>query len=171
MSRQTLILDVILLVIDQIAPSSSIVALPPCHITTRTLHSLALTSRGTSLTAVRLLLTHCLYIDEPWRLKSLLSYLAAHPNSSSSLIHSLYLSPYPTWSINDVVICNEVHQLLSILAPSLKRLVLDIPFRSLYPEDDQDHVRPIVCSTSLAISYILWHDELFRIFFFFTILS
>jgi hypothetical protein len=162
MSKQTLLLDVILLVIDQLAPSSSIVALPPFHITTRTLHSLALTSRGTSLTAVRLLLTHCLYIDKPWRLKPLLSYLAAHPNSSPSFIHSLYLAPYPTWSINDVAICNEVYRLLSILAPSLKRLVLDVPFRSLYPEDDHDQVRPIVCSMSLSISYIFWRTNLFR---------
>jgi hypothetical protein len=146
MPVKALLPDIILPIIDQIAPSPSIIALPASHTTTRTLGSLALTSRLTTQRAVRLLLTHCLCIDAlgPWRLKSLLAYITKKSMTNPPYIQALYLAPFPEWSINSVVLFNDVHRLLALLAPSLKRLVADIPFRSLDLEGGDAKVRRLL---------------------------
>jgi hypothetical protein len=166
--------DIILYIIDCVIPSwaDTEVAYPRSHAITSTLLTLTRTSRLIYPTARRLLYTHCLYIDSPRRLRSLLCSLAAYTtesiaSKSPTIQHetSLYLSPFPNETINDLPTAQAVHDLLSLLAPTLRRLVVDIPLRSLYPEDDTLNIRPILRSafkklTSLEL-FCSARDELF----------
>jgi hypothetical protein len=153
--------DLVLYVIDFIPPASNTakIAYEPSHILTRTLLALTLTSRTIYPTARRLLYTHCLYVDSPRRLRCLLSSLSAYaadpaaPQSlppieskPSTVQHetSLYLAPFLNDTINDLPTAQAVHHLLSLLAPTLCRLVIDIPVRSLCPEDDTLGIRRIL---------------------------
>jgi hypothetical protein len=125
-----------------------------------TLLSLTRTCRLTYPLALRLLYSRCLYIDTPRRLHRLiitLSGLSAR-NAGTQIgqpctlprvpllrhITSLYLSPYPEWSIDDLPTANFLYVLFSLIAPALRRLVADIPLRSLYPPDDHLNVRPML---------------------------
>jgi hypothetical protein len=153
--------DLILYVIDFIPPASDTakIAYEPSHILTRTLLALTLTSRIIYPTARRLLYTHCLYVDSPRRLRCLLSSLSAYtadpaaPQSlppieskPSTIQHetSLYLAPFLNDTINDLPTAQAVHHLLSLLAPTLRRLVIDIPVRSFRPEGDNFGIRLIL---------------------------
>ena len=153
--------DLVLYVIDFIPPTSDTakIAYEPSHILTRTLLALTLTSRIIYPTARRLLYTHCLYVDSPRRLRCLLSSLSAYtadlaaPQSlppieskPSTIQHetSLYLAPFLNDTINDLPTAQAVHHLLSLLAPTLRRLVIDIPVRSLDPEGDTLGIRRVL---------------------------
>jgi hypothetical protein len=175
-------LELIHYIIDFIplAGDNAKIAYEPSHSITKTLLSLTRTSRTIYPAARRLLYTHCLYIDSPWRLQRLLSSLSAyigdpagsHPppnleSEPSTIQHetSLYLSPFPDDTINDLHTAQAVNDLLTILAPTLHRLVIDIPLRSLYPEDDSRGIRRIlrdgfVQLTSLEM-FCSARDELF----------
>jgi hypothetical protein len=65
--------------------------------------------------------------------------------------HSLYLSPYLSYSIDDLPIAKWIYELFSLIHPTLKCLVIDIPLRSLYPEDDHLSVRPILRDAFLRL--------------------
>lgn len=132
MTTSALPFDIIRLVIDQFVPSSSIIALPQNHPSTRTLHALALTCRTISQVARRLLLIHCLYIDSSSRLESLLSGLSLVV--APGTLHSLYLAPFnqalDTLSgVEETT--NRVCGLITLLGPSLRRLILDIALQHL----------------------------------------
>jgi hypothetical protein len=148
--------ELILYVVDFIVPPwvDTEVAYPPSHPITSTLLALTRTSRIIYSAARHLLYTHCLYIDSIRRLLSLLNSLSAYTTGSSLYLDpfygaqqgtSLYLSPF-TDNINNLPLAQAVHDLLSLLAPTLRRLVIDIPLRSLYPEDDTLKIRPILRS-------------------------
>ena len=90
----------------------------------------------------------------------------AHPVTGA--ITRMYLKPFRHWEIPDVVSMREsteedidaaffeasplndvptvsaVRQLLLAVAPTLQRLIIDMPLRSLYPEQDQKQVRPLL---------------------------
>lgn len=156
--RQPLPADIILLVIDFVVPASiqSPIALSVRSTTTKTLLSLTLTSRTIYPTARRLLYTHCLYINTPRRLLDLLKTLSdpsdlSKPSQNNGhllpYITSLYLRPFASYTtIEDLSIATAVHSLLSILSPHLRRLLIDMPLRSYYPEDDTLGIRPILRS-------------------------
>jgi hypothetical protein len=143
-------LEVVCLIIDQFIPSPSVIALESNHLTTRTLHSLTLTCRAISPVAKRLLLTHCLHIDSPTRLQLFLSGLASNILPLSNFVQSLYLAPFPD-TLNDLKIAQGISQLFSILAPTLKRLVIDIPLTSLNWNDDTEKVLPLLESAFMAL--------------------
>jgi hypothetical protein len=56
----------------------------------------------------------------------------------------LFLSPFPREDLNILSIARRVDHLSSIVCGSLTRLVIDMPLRHLYPEDDHDQIRPVL---------------------------
>ncbi|KAK0122472.1 hypothetical protein ONS95_010704 [Cadophora gregata] len=142
--------EIQLSIIDAIAPADlPQIALPRNHPFTKTLVALTYTSRALQPHARRLLYTHCLYIHTPNRLRKLLRSIQESPQDVQKdlLDHatSLYLRPYPVdGTIADVGITNDVLLLMTTLAPRLRRLLVDIPFRSVYPDEDRLGVRPVL---------------------------
>lgn len=139
----TLPTEILLNVLDFVAPSAALphIALSPNHPTTKTLIALTYTSRALLPTARRLLYTHCLYIHTSSRLKKLATSLQSLKGQDNGdlLAHatSLYIRPFPVWdTIAEIDVANDIQSVLQILAPRLRRLLVDIPFRSVYPEDD-----------------------------------
>jgi len=128
-------------------PNHNYLAYPASHITTKTLVTLLKVSRATSRAAKLLLYTHCLYIDTPWRLDTLLTAALAKPCPpvAASCIQNLYLAPFPGRTIRDRKIINQITELFTLLGPSLKRLIINMPLRSHYPfEDVTEKLRPIL---------------------------
>jgi hypothetical protein len=128
-------------------PDHNYLAYPASHITTKTLLSYLTVSRATNHIAEPLLYAHCLYIDTPWRLDCLLAAPPAKlcPPIDVCLNQSLYLAPFPHGTIRDRKIVNQIAELFTLLGPSLKRLVINMPTRSHYPEEDvTERLRPIL---------------------------
>ncbi|KUJ10471.1 uncharacterized protein LY89DRAFT_262378 [Mollisia scopiformis] len=155
-SQPYLPLEIILNVIDFVVPTSSPspIALAPGHPAAKTILSLLTTSRAIYPVACRLLYTHCMYIHTSQRLSHLLRTLkSANPDLLSS-ITSLYLRPFP---LREDINClnpptaRDTKDLLKLIGPYLRRLLIDIPLRSLYPEDDLFSVRPILRSAFIDL--------------------
>lgn len=130
-------------------PDSYYLAYPASHLTTKTLLALCTVSKATSRTAKTLLYTHCLYIDRSWRLDLLVTRSFAHPDSPILLsrMRNLYLSPFSGDTIRERKVVKQIKELFTLLCPSLKRLVINMPLRSHYPEEDVvDKLRPILRS-------------------------
>ncbi|PVH80878.1 hypothetical protein DL98DRAFT_515025 [Cadophora sp. DSE1049] len=143
--------EILLNIIDSIAPFADLpqIALPRNHPITKTLIALTYTSRALRPHARRLLYTHCLYIHTDNRLRKLLrSIQESQQHGQGDLLEyatSLYLRPYPVdGTIADAGISNDVLVLMSALAPRLRRLLVDIPFRSVYPDEDRLGVRSVL---------------------------
>ncbi|KAF2089233.1 hypothetical protein K490DRAFT_54859 [Saccharata proteae CBS 121410] len=149
-------IEVVLNIVECMLPSSDAeVALEASHCLTRTLISLALTSRATYSIATRSLYTHCLFIDSSDRLSLLLRSLRdliRSPGSfSSTLPHvdvrrclqQLYLAPFMAGEL-DVLTAKRIYWLFSYMRLTLRRLVIDMPLRALSPENDRMRVRPIL---------------------------
>ncbi|KAI8824586.1 uncharacterized protein EV422DRAFT_326495 [Fimicolochytrium jonesii] len=143
------------------------VALQRAHPITKTLLNLATVSRSVNPTATRLLYAKCLYIDTRSRLESLLNALdAADPavvqhgqkssegvgwvNIDKRRLLSLYLSPFKE-NIDDGPTMSKLVSLFRHIGPLLKRLVIDMPLRSLYPEDDSQGVRKLLHDAFLSL--------------------
>lgn len=128
-------------------PDPDYLAYSASHPTTKTLVALCMVSRATNCTAKTLLYTHCLYIDKPWRLDVLLTRSFAQSNCLILVprIKNLFLSPFSADTIRERKVVTQIAELFTLLGPSLKRLVIDMPLRSHYPEEDiTDQLRPIL---------------------------
>ncbi|KAF2142040.1 uncharacterized protein K452DRAFT_358511 [Aplosporella prunicola CBS 121167] len=138
-------------VLESLRPSRA-VALCPSDPRVRAILSFTLVSRATYTVAVRCLFQHCLYIDSAERLRRLLLTLHAFSSRSedSTLPHvdlapcltNLFLAPFPPHTIDDLPTAQWTYELLSVMSGTLRRLVIDIPLRSLYPDEDHLNVRP-----------------------------
>ncbi|KKZ64765.1 hypothetical protein EMCG_09343 [[Emmonsia] crescens] len=158
--------EIILHIIKCLIPSSPPVAFAPWHLVTRTLISLTLVSSLTSRTAKHLLLKHCLYLDSEERLaklislrqQSLIDLTAASPEG-------LFLAPFPENSLDCLSIAQNVSLLLSDISGKLTRLVINMPLRCLWPEDDTYHVRSVLheafSSLTALEEFCSMQDELF----------
>jgi hypothetical protein len=134
-------------IIQYIIPDADYLAYPSSHPTIETLISLLTVSKATSQIAKLLLYTHCLYIDTPWRLASLLTNSLSTTNCSvpAGRIDRLYISPFSGRTINERKVVEQITELFTILAPSLKRLIINMPLRSHYPQEDVvTKLRPIL---------------------------
>ncbi|KAK2746807.1 hypothetical protein FQN57_002849 [Myotisia sp. PD_48] len=144
--------ETILQIVKSLIPSSPPVAFAASHPVTQTLISFTLVSTLTSVDARRLLLKHCLYIDSEERLEKLLSLKRQSLiDLTTAAPNGLFLAPFPPSTEESYVrldqhpnIIKNVALLLSDVREKLTRLVIDMPLRSLYPEDDSDHLRPIL---------------------------
>ncbi|GFF26285.1 hypothetical protein IFM61606_09697, partial [Aspergillus udagawae] len=158
--------ELILHTIKLLIPPSLPVSFPPWHPVTRTLISLTLASRFTYHIARELLFRYCLWIDSNKRLDNLIN-LKGGPKGPLQVFSpiGLFLSPFPDDELDDPIVAKHLDQLSSSICGSLRRLVIDIPLRSLYPEDDHQEVRPILRSVFLRLIHLedfcSAQDELF----------
>lgn len=152
--------EIILVVIEELSPSNPKAILPASHKITKTLLALTLVSRATNPTASTLLWRHCLCIDSPRKANALARCLS-HPHepsqdklhSSPRAIVSLYLGPFAEIDtdanhiaapLDDLSTATCVHEILLAAEPDLRRLVVDMPLRSLRPDNDARGVRPLL---------------------------
>ena len=133
----------------------------PSHSSTKALLSFTLVCRATYSVATNYLREQCLFIDNDRRLRDLIhtvestkhrvqgysgtgtdipGSLTIQPGSSLRPISSLYLSPFGQ-SIDNQPAAIWIRELFYLVHPTLRRLVIDIPLRSLYPADDHLNVR------------------------------
>ncbi|RAK78811.1 uncharacterized protein BO72DRAFT_526376 [Aspergillus fijiensis CBS 313.89] len=148
--------ELILQIIECLIPSASRKIQPPSDIVTQTLVSLTLACKLTHHPARRLLFQHCLYIDSRKRLDKLLGrsrYFGESSDTTTSdqshlsppiQARSLYLAPFPPNQLDDLHTVHQVDRLLSQVGPTLRKLVINIPLRYLYPEDDVQGLRAIL---------------------------
>lgn len=176
-------------IIHCLRPSGSPLAIPTTHEVTKTLLSLTRVSLTIRSLAVPCLYTYCLYIDSPRRLQLLLRTLSREIDTlqgkgyaaegcpsrnaigSSLLVHrsgvlrSLYLAPFIENTIDELLVVTMIGSLFELLSPFLTRLVIDMPLRSLYPEDDTQEIRPILRDAFRKLTFLeeftSARDELF----------
>ncbi|KAH6664655.1 hypothetical protein B0J14DRAFT_242559 [Halenospora varia] len=123
----------------------SAIALPPPHAATKTLLSLCRASHVTQSLARPLLYRHCAYLDSISRVKRLDETLRKDPTLAQN-ITSLYLSPYVE-ETSAVVYNNgrfklsHICSLLLALSPSLTCLVLDMPLRTMFIDENWSEIR------------------------------
>lgn len=156
-------LELIFHVIDSLVPGDLRTVLRPSGSTTKTLLSLTRVCRAIYPVASNHLRKHCIYIDNDRRLRDLIwcvesarrepqSSDSHHPESTPVMplslppgialhpITSLYLAPFRD-TIDNQPIAIWIRELFCLIHPTLKRLVIDIPLRSMYPADDHLNVR------------------------------
>ncbi|KAL4749823.1 hypothetical protein BDW72DRAFT_204487 [Aspergillus terricola var. indicus] len=136
--------ELILSVVDCLLPSNPPVVFSPGHVITRTLLSLTLVCKLVSRTAKKLLLKHCLYINSANRLSLLLKKGNLSANNSQSSSMRLFLSPFPANNLNIAPLVHQINDLSAIISTNLTSLIIDMPLRHLYPEDDEYQLRPIL---------------------------
>lgn len=150
-SMQRLPTEILLRIIESTA-NDSVIAYPACHVVTRTLNSWISVSKSVTKVASRELRRHCLYIDRSWHLSSLLGLIltrnregSTHLGPLSMPVEKLYLSPFSSNDLNEPSVVADISRLFILIGPSLQRLVIDMPLRSHYPEDDVNtQLRPIL---------------------------
>ncbi|KAF2752897.1 hypothetical protein EJ05DRAFT_505633 [Pseudovirgaria hyperparasitica] len=90
------------------------------------------------------------------------------PNPRSDIlsnITSTYLAPFDDFNLDDLPTAIWVRELLCHCCGSLRRLVVDVPFRALYPEDDHLGVRNVLHDAFAQLSsleeFVCVRDELY----------
>lgn len=138
--------EIVLQIIDSLVDFGPLVpvALPGHDSRTRTLCSFLTVSWAFHSTAKRQLYKNCLYINSARKLRLLLRTLTESPSTDLlPFINSLFLEVCGAdGTIDDLPIAKWILELFSLISPTLTRLVVNIPLRSLYPEDDHLSVRP-----------------------------
>lgn len=140
--------------------------LRPSHPTTKTLRSLTLVCRATYPVASNYLRQRCVYIDTDRRLIDLIHCveltndrtqessgrhaglttiippaLSLPPGTALRHITTLYLAPFFRSSLDNQPTAIWIRELFCLIHPTLRRLIVDMPLRSLYPADDHLNVR------------------------------
>ncbi|KAE8356408.1 hypothetical protein BDV28DRAFT_110810 [Aspergillus coremiiformis] len=136
--------EIILHVLECLIPPAAPVALSPRDPVTQTLMSFTLASRLTHQAAKRLLFKHCIYLDSDRRLDHVLSQLNAGDGERQPEPVGLFLAPFPYCNLEEPCVIKRVDQLLSHIGGNLRRLVIDIPLRSLHPDEDEQRLRKIL---------------------------
>ncbi|WPG98483.1 Hypothetical protein R9X50_00127400 [Acrodontium crateriforme] len=119
------------------------VALPSSHIVTEALLSCLTVCKTIGFSAQEKLYEKCLYIDSAWRLKDLLKSSVFRaigsfdpPSTTWTGFSALYLAPFSGDTIDELEVIVDIQILFSTLHKTLKRLVINMPLRSVYPNDD-----------------------------------
>ncbi|KAI3392817.1 hypothetical protein diail_5166 [Diaporthe ilicicola] len=131
------------------------------HSSTKALLTFTLVCRATYPVATNYLREQCVFIDNDRRLRELIhtvevtkhrvqgysgagtdipKSLSIQPGTSLRPIAGLYLSPFGQ-TIDNQPTAIWIRELFCLIHPTLRRLVVDIPLRSLYPADDHLNVR------------------------------
>lgn len=146
--------------------------LRPSHPTTKTLLSLTRVCRATYPVAANYLRQHCVYIDNDRRLRELIHCVESTRGwTQGSLTHStetirtyapatplrpfntLYLAPFSRF-LDDQPTAIWIRELFCLIGLQIKRLVVDIPLRSLSPADDHLDVRRTLREGFAELSHI-----------------
>lgn len=133
-------LELVLNIITCALPSSDAI-LPPSHHVTKLLLTFTLVCHETRRLANRYLRERCVYLSSSKRLSAYILAIKHEPALRNAT--ALSLSPFGH-TIDDLPLCCWVRELFSYTCTSLRRLVIDIPLRSLYPEDDHLAVRAVL---------------------------
>lgn len=154
-------LEIVLNIITCSLPNPKAI-LPPSHDTTKQLLTFTLVCHETRRLANRYLRERCMYLSSPDRLTSFNCTITQQPTFRS--ITSLSLSPFHD-TIDDPSTCLHILELFTHTAPTLRRLIIDMPLRSCYPEDDHRSVRPILRSAFSQLvnleEFVSTRDELY----------
>ncbi|KAF3042124.1 hypothetical protein E8E12_005218 [Didymella heteroderae] len=140
MESHFLPLELVLNVIKCSLPSSDAI-LPPSHDVTKALLTWTLVCHETRRLANRYLRERCVYLNSSQRLSAYLLAIKQEPELRDAT--ALCLSPF-RYTIDDLPLCSWVRELFNYTCGTLRRLVIDIPLRSLYPEDDHLAVRRVL---------------------------
>ena len=137
MATPQLPIELLEMIIENVAPRSTTLALPASDITTRTLYSCLTVSKPTFNRGLELLYSKCLYITSQQQLHALLrSYqsgcFALDLKVAAST--SMFLAPFTGDTIQEPKVVENLHNLFDILGNSLRRMVIDMPLRSAYPD-------------------------------------
>ena len=137
MAPITLPIELLEMIIEAVVPAKSDFAIPASDITIRTLHSCVTICRGTFNRSLELLYSRSLYIDSPWRLHALLQ--AYQPQSLALRLKlgaskSMFLDPFSGDSIEEPKVITDLENLFDILGNHVRRMVIDMPLRSAYPD-------------------------------------
>lgn len=134
-------LELVLNIITCSLPARPNVLLRPAHPITQLLLQFTLVCRETRRVANRALREHCVYLSSEARLSSFLLAIPSRPDLKQ--ITALYLAPFDE-TIDDQPTATWIRELCGYTSQTLKRLIVDIPFRSVYPERDHLGVRNIL---------------------------
>ncbi|KAF9696822.1 hypothetical protein EKO04_005209 [Ascochyta lentis] len=138
--RRHVPLELVLNIITCSLPASDAI-LPPSHDVTKLLLAFTLVCHETRRLANHHLRERCVYLSSSQRLSSYLLAIKNEPELRNAT--ALFLSPFQE-TIDDLPLCCWVRELFNYTCVTLKRLVIDIPLRSLYPEDDHLAVRRVL---------------------------
>lgn len=133
-------LELVLNIITCSLPMSDAI-LPPSHDVTKLLLTFTLVCRETRRLANRYLRERCVYLSSSTKLSSYILAITDEPGLRNAT--TLLLSPFGE-TIDDLPVCSWVRELFNYTCGTLRRLVIDIPLRSLYPEDDHLAVRRVL---------------------------
>ncbi|KAL1608387.1 hypothetical protein SLS60_003328 [Paraconiothyrium brasiliense] len=134
-------LELVLNVITCSLPKPNVL-LRPAHPITQLLLQFTLVCHETRRVANRALREHCVYISSEARLCSLLLVIpSARPDLRQ--ITALFLAPFSE-TIDDQPTATWIRELFNYTCTTLRRLIIDIPLRSVYPERDHLGVRNIL---------------------------
>ncbi|KAJ6444056.1 ubx [Purpureocillium lavendulum] len=194
--------ELVLHIVDSVAPSNPDTIVPPSDDVTKTLLSLSRVCRATYPAASKRLRQHCVYIESNDRARRFARYLGGplfdHSGSMARVHHlaqitQMFLAPFSdeprersrstirrdfgeeassdhSWELTapsplDLPTALAVRDIFRALAPYLRRLVIDMPLRSLYPDQDRYRVRPVLRSAFQALvnleEFTSVQDELF----------
>lgn len=125
------------MILENLVPAFSNLALPASDITTRTLYSCLTVSRSTFNKSLELLYSKCLYIDSKRRLHDLLKAyqpecLAVQLKIAASI--SMFLAPFTRDTIEEPEVLEDLGWLFDIIGNSMRQMVIDMPLRSAYPD-------------------------------------
>jgi len=194
--------ELVLHIVDSVAPSNPNTIVPPSDDVTKTLLSLSRVCRATYPVASKRLRQHCVYIESNDRARRFARYLGGplfdHSGSMARVHHltqitQMFLAPFSdeprersrsiiqrdagdetssdhSWELTapsplDLPTALAVRDIFRALAPYLRRLIIDMPLRSLYPDQDRYRVRPVLRSAFQALvnleEFTSVQDELF----------
>ncbi|PYH93570.1 hypothetical protein BO71DRAFT_254486 [Aspergillus ellipticus CBS 707.79] len=153
--------EIIQLIIEYIIPPNPPVAFPMFSEEVDTLVNLTLVSRFTRQIANRLLINHCLLIDEERLLQNLLecqppdlvgpssAARGAHVQNKAAagLVLALLDAEKPS-------VAKQIDQLSFYLCRRLTRLVIDLPLRFYHPQLADDTVRPTLREAFLRLTQL-----------------
>jgi hypothetical protein len=140
MEPRHLPLELVLNIITCSLPPSDVL-LPPQHAVTKALLAWTLVCHETRRLANRYLRERCVYLDSSESLSAYLLAIKDEPELRGAT--ALSLSPFKN-TIDDLPISSWVRELFNYTCGTLRRLVIDMPLRSLYPEDDHLGVRRVL---------------------------
>ncbi|KAH6871796.1 hypothetical protein B0T10DRAFT_522788 [Thelonectria olida] len=185
MTSQSLPREVILMIVEAVVPPETETIFSADSEVTKTLLAFTRVSKSTYPTASALLWQNCLCIDTKKKAAALSKALTS---SSPEVLRQdlpvrLFLQPFPTERRPDELdmldfqdnsyssplhnrsTAKLVENIFIELAPVLRSLVIDMPLRSLHPEDDSEGVRPILRHGFEALvnleDFISVRDELY----------
>jgi len=145
--------------------------LSPVEPETKALLAFTLVCSATYGTASGFLRQHCVHLASSSQLRDLLVCLerpSALPTrfaaASLGSITALFLAPFGP-SLDDLPTAIWVRELLCSVCRSLRRLVIDLPLRSLYPADDHLDVRRVLrdgfSRLTMLEEFVSVRDELY----------